>query len=585
MFSLTAASASLEADLSSICPDLKARDAWPDITSTEFSAWLLYNSALTKYNDENEPSETAKNAALEIFLDSNARCKAWQLCPSEIKDDYLLGHFRKALWDFFHGTKGCAWEPWVPDLVHVVSQGGVGPGSSVLGNGTDFYTKVFSSPLSATSDTLHYIWERTVSGMPRWTAALQSRPRRYNPRLVRGSKLSFVNKKVDVARTIGTEPTINMWFQLGIGRLLEARLAEKFNFRLSDQQEVNAQLARIGSLTDDLVTLDLKSASDSVSLGMIEWAFEGLKPLKDLLLMCRSPVTQLPNKQLLELHMLSSMGNGYTFPLQTLLFSCVISAVYAFRGIPFLSRGPVPSRNVGVFGDDLICHVDASADVIRLLGLLGFRINAQKSFVKGRFRESCGADWFSGTYVRPVFFKRARTDQDLFVLINRLTVWTAHTGISLPITVKYLRSLLRGRPWQIPPGENLDAGIQLPARYADKVEHIGHGIREYRRWIPKTVNITVTDTGDFTLPESIDSKEAERIKAQLVSNPDGLLISFLGGYIRGCRFALRQRTTKYTTKPRITSYWDDVPRPRPISPVDWERRWYSAAEINLGLGE
>lgn len=580
MLDLTDAKIHLADDLRSILGENHSSPVWPDITSRQFAAHALYNSVFSKYNDEEEPSEDACQAALSLFIEANSKCSAWRPAAASSKDDCLLGHFRDELYKFFHGTETDGSEPWDPGWQTFFNRGGVGPGASIGAFSTDFYSKVFSSPLTATSDSLIYIWEKLASYDPTWRKALQEKAKSMQvSKLVASSKLGFVNKKVHIARTICTEPTINMWFQLGIGSCISERLKYKFNIDLSTQQDVNSRLARVGSLTNQLATIDLKSASDSISVGLILWAFRDLKWFLNYLMGTRSPSVICPNKARLDLDMISSMGNGFTFPLQTLIFTCVVKAAYAFEGIRFCTKGDYATRNAGVFGDDIICENAGVSSVLRLLTLLGFTVNAEKSFVNGRFRESCGTDWFNGNMVRPVYIKKARSDQDLFVAINRLIEWTAETLIPLPSFVGYLRSQIRGRAWQIPPDENPDGGIRIPLYYADKVVKMKHGIIQYKHSVPKGVGYTIHESGDITFPPFL----AERLKPSLKSNPDGLYLSFLGGYIRGMKATLRQRSPVYTTKRRITSRWDFTPVPSLFPPVDWGRRWYSAVETNLSL--
>jgi hypothetical protein len=99
----------------------------------------------------------------------------------------------------------------------------------------------------------------------------------------------------------------------------------------------------------------------------------------------------------LELEMFSSMGNGYTFPLESLLFFSVVEALVLAEQLHLCS----------VYGDDIIVPQDRASDVIEALNFLGFKVNIKKSFLAGSFFESCGTDWFKGQEVRPFFLRRA----------------------------------------------------------------------------------------------------------------------------------------------------------------------------------
>jgi hypothetical protein len=97
-----------------------------------------------------------------------------------------------------------------------------------------------------------------------------------------------------------------------------------------------------------------------------------------------------------------SMGNGFCFPLQTLLFASV-----CFAAGMISSQDPYDFR---VYGDDIIVRQDRALLVIELLSELGFRLNRDKSFLFGPFRESCGADWYKGQDVRPVIYDNPLVD-------------------------------------------------------------------------------------------------------------------------------------------------------------------------------
>jgi len=95
----------------------------------------------------------------------------------------------------------------------------------------------------------------------------------------------------------------------------------------------------------------------------------------------------------------SSMGNGFTFELETLIFYVI--ADYA-TSVAVDDGAYMPTR---VFGDDILCDSRGADNVIALLRFLGFRLNDDKSFVGGAFKESCGGDFWAGRPVRPYYLK------------------------------------------------------------------------------------------------------------------------------------------------------------------------------------
>lgn len=212
--------------------------------------------------------------------------------------------------------------------------------------------------------------------------------------------LSFVPKNAKTDRAIVTEPVLNSFLQLGIGEWIARRL-KRHGVDIRDQGR-NAGLAREGSLTNELATLDLSSASDCVSKGLVKFL---LPPAWYYLLASARTPTVKVGKQLIQLNKFSSMGNGFTFPLETLIF----------WAISFVLCG---SSNTNAYGDDIICPSSCADEVCRVLRLCGFAINTGKSFITGPFRESCGHDYYRGIETRPWYARDGLSAETLFGLHN-----------------------------------------------------------------------------------------------------------------------------------------------------------------------
>lgn len=214
-------------------------------------------------------------------------------------------------------------------------------------------------------------------------------------KIVTGSKLSFVPKKFDSKRSMMIEPVINQFFQLGLGELIGQRLRRFGNIDISTQPAVHADLVRLTTSHGlELSTLDWSQASDRIWLGLVErllpsdW-FAAIETV-------RCPIATYKGRDL-HLTMAGSMGNGFTFPLQTLIFRSLLLA---------LARECGCSEFVSVFGDDCIVDVDLVPHVTWLAKELDWQLNAEKSFWDGDFRESCGVDSYRGMDVRPFFITR-----------------------------------------------------------------------------------------------------------------------------------------------------------------------------------
>lgn len=226
--------------------------------------------------------------------------------------------------------------------------------------------------------------------------------------IVEGNKVTTVPKDATKDRTIAAEPTANIWLQLGVGRLLRKVLRMRAGIDLDDQSK-NRRYAQLGSLSGAYATIDLKSASDTVSKELVkqllpyEW-FELLDQL-------RSPKGRIGKGDWFEYEKFSSMGNGFTFELETLIFYALSSAVVDDLGC---------KGRVLVYGDDIVVPTQAYAKVCEVLQYCGFTVNPEKSFAEGYFRESCGGHYWEGKDVTPLYQKeplqyRRRKAEKLFV--------------------------------------------------------------------------------------------------------------------------------------------------------------------------
>lgn len=202
--------------------------------------------------------------------------------------------------------------------------------------------------------------------------------------------LAFVTKTALTMRSIAIEPLLNGYVQKGVDVLWRQFLLQRANINISDQS-LNQLMAYFGSLDDSedgFVTIDLDNASSSICRGLCncvlppEW-YAFLDSIRSKYYMMAGTTRKY--------HMFCSMGNGFCFPLETLLFTAACKAVGAGTG----------GVDFHVYGDDIIVRKRFAADLIALLGKMGFGLNVRKTFVSGPFRESCGADWFNGEDVRP----------------------------------------------------------------------------------------------------------------------------------------------------------------------------------------
>ncbi len=271
-----------------------------------------------------------------------------------------------------------------PDLV----EGRFGPGSTFGDKGVHATVpdKISNEP-QFTPDAWPFLfpWSGTM-----WATACADIGK--VPKSVPGNRFLTVPKDATKDRGIAVEPSINVFYQLAYGKVIRSRL-RRWGIDLNEGQDKHRALARWASRRGHLATLDLRNASDTICRNLVKL----LLPHRwyEVLDSLRSKKTLFKGRFRL-LEKFSSMGNGFTFELETLLFLALVAAITGSSSI---------GRSVFAFGDDLILPTEFSNDVISALGFCGLETNVKKSFFTGVFRESCGGDFFDGRGVRPFYLK------------------------------------------------------------------------------------------------------------------------------------------------------------------------------------
>jgi hypothetical protein len=288
---------------------------------------------------------------------------------------------------------------------------GFGPGAdmSTVGGFTSAYNKL-SEPGTVTREASLFL-DFLASNSALCTAGFQwdLRTRSVDTVRVPGNKVTFVPKDCKTKRTIAVEPRWNVFFQKGMGVWLR-RILLANGLDLNDQS-LNQACALQGSRFGDIATLDLQSASDSVSYELIrlllpeEWV--------DVLARLRSPSFFLDGKWH-RAEKWSSMGNGYTFELESLVFYALCWGVVG--------------THCSVYGDDLAVPTSSVPEIVDVLTACGFILNSKKSYSSGPFRESCGSDYFNGFLVTPIYWKDKLHAEGTLRLVNQVSVLARRFG-------------------------------------------------------------------------------------------------------------------------------------------------------------
>lgn len=307
------------------------------------------------------------------------------------------------------------------------------------------------------ADATESCWEALqplVADSPLWDAHI--RDTWQTPRFVDGNVMFTVPKNTTIDRVAAKEPDLNMFAQKGIGNLIRRRLRKR-GINLNDQS-INQRLAKIGSSDNSLATLDLSSASDSICTRLV-WL---LLPVDWFLLLdsIRSVRTEIDGEWH-ENHMFSSMGNGFTFELESMIFWALARTTAYLTG----TRG-----TISVYGDDIIVPSTLSSSLIEVLSFFGFSTNVDKSFTDGPFRESCGAHWYSGYDVTPFYLKHPIEKlTDLILFLNKMIKWSSlGYGLVDPRFEPFIRKYLRYVPQDLWGGQDYSADVAVVTGHAPR---------------------------------------------------------------------------------------------------------------------
>jgi len=282
------------------------------------------------------------------------------------------------------------------------------------------------------------------------------------PRYVKADSVSVVavEKKWNKSRIIAPDTVASGCVSNALGRYIEERLRASVGIDIKVQQHLHRKLVREASRKGHLATLDLSAASDSISIPLLRRVLPSA--WWRLLRRCRTRLFRVDKKgPAMSLQSFMTMGVGYTFPLQTAVYYSLIQATknllrstrpYDFPGI------------ISVYGDDCIFPTSLYPFVKTVLEDLGFKVNGDKSFAHGFFRESCGEDCFKGQSVRPAFMK---WDEDtasgsIYQMLNLLL--RRYNMLEIPSTIRYLVKLVHsidGIVLRVPPHFSERAGIHV----------------------------------------------------------------------------------------------------------------------------
>lgn len=380
---------------------------------------LLKKSPIFSHSD-------CEQTAYKTYIASEDRCRKWNTSFYENNMQLpILGFSPEVLTlanqarDIFQGILGSLSKR---DLNYFEKSCNFGPGSTKsTGHDVSLGAKFHLSRIDGTRPAINaFLFNSSL-----WSKSVETLE------ITAHSKLTFVPKDFKTHRAIEVQPHLNIFYQKGVGSLLRRKL-KSAGLDLDSCHEINKSLALAGSLNGSFATIDLASASDSISYGLISWLLFGLEDWKWLLEFCRVPCVRYANGDSEKLHRLekwSAMGNGYTFELESLIFYSIAKAVSG-------------NKTCSVFGDDIIVENSLFHITNQVLELLGFSINLNKSFGSSCFRESCGGNFFNGIDVTPLRLKGAERFSKKNFNHFLFTIFGIYNGMKRCKTSHFLPSLI-----------------------------------------------------------------------------------------------------------------------------------------------
>ena len=227
-------------------------------------------------------------------------------------------------------------------------------------------------------------------------------------------RVVFVPKTQTAPRVIAIEPSHVQYIQQSLKdhvyKVLEEHRLTKHSIRFT-RQDVNQKLAHRGSIDKRTATLDLKDASDRVHLHLVQRIFK-TSGLLEYLEDARSLHATLPDGRNVILSKYASMGSALCFPVEAMVFYTLVQVAMHYQDGRHPSSSSIErySAMIDIYGDDIIVPVDYADAVVSYLESFALKVNINKSFKEGNFRESCGGDYFKGVAVNPVYARQVPHD-------------------------------------------------------------------------------------------------------------------------------------------------------------------------------
>lgn len=258
-----------------------------------------------------------------------------------------------------------------------------------------------------------------------------------------------VPKTLKTPRIIAIEPLCMQYAQQSLLELLVDQL-ERSDYLSGSigftDQTPNQLMAAIGSSDGSLSTIDLSEASDRVSNRLVQELFRPYGSLLRSLMACRTWRADVPGHGIIPLSKFASMGSAVCFPVEAMVFLTIILLAIEDQLNRPLSRKDLHPilQKVRVYGDDIIVPTEYVRSVTSWLTAFGMKVNTAKSFWTGKFRESCGRDYYDGSDVTVTYVRRLlpRNRKDVSEVMSLVSLRNQFYQTGLWVSARHLDDVI-----------------------------------------------------------------------------------------------------------------------------------------------
>lgn len=373
----------------------------PDPLALKHFRQLVYLLYKLEIPYEKKTEETV----ISSFVYTDAELAQYDLREEAILrgDSYSVRHQRIGADEWLTGARAA-----IARVIAPLDPTGINPchGPGAVATGEDILEKTFFKRIYSEVEKVYPFTEYMMFNLEHVAEAIKDGDLDVVCENIATAKVVLVPKDSRGPRLISCEPLEIQWLQQGLKRILVERI-ESFRdtsgFVNFTDQGVNRKLALQGSKDGRWVTLDMKDASDRVSLSLVKYLFQDNPKFLAALIATRSGQTRLPNGQIVTLNKFAPMGSALCFPVEALIFWAL--SVSAIR-----CTWPETARKrrldqVYVYGDDIIVSDKVYTTLLQHLPLVGLKFNEGKCCTARFFRESCGCDAYDGVDVTPIKLK------------------------------------------------------------------------------------------------------------------------------------------------------------------------------------